>query len=148
MPRRSNESCAFCDIARGAVRAHVVADNDRVIGFLDRAPLLLGHVLVAPRDHVETLDDLHDALVAPLFIAVRRMSVAVQRAMGADGSFVATNTRISQSVAHLHVHVVPRRKGDGLFATKLIWQRQKYSSDTEASAIASKIKAAFDAAPD
>jgi histidine triad (HIT) family protein len=114
-----------------------------MIAFLDRAPLLHGHVLVAPRDHVETLDDLPDALVEPVFTTVRRMSVAVQTAMAAEGSFVATNTRISQSVPHLHVHVVPRRKGDGLFASRLIWQRRAYDSDAEAARIATKIRNSF-----
>jgi histidine triad (HIT) family protein len=126
--------------------AHVVASDDRIIAFLDRAPLILGHVLVAPRAHVETLDELPDDLVSPLFVAVRRLSVAVQKGLGAEGSFVSANTRISQSVPHVHVHVVPRRKGDGLFSTRIIWQRQKYASDTEASAFAARIRAAFESA--
>ena len=148
MPRRSSEAaCAFCQIVRGEIAAYLVASDDRVIAFLDRAPLIKGHVLVAPREHVETLDDLRDELVTPLFVAVRRLSIAVQRGLGADGSFVSANTKISQSVPHVHVHVVPRRKGDGLFSTRIIWQRQKYASDTEASAIASKIRTAFDSAP-
>lgn len=96
-----------------------------------------------PVRHVETLDDLPDDLVAPLFGAVRRASAAVQRALGAEGSFVATNTRISQSVPHVHVHVVPRRKGDGLFSTRLVWQRQKYESETQMAEIAALIREAY-----
>ena len=116
------------------------------MAFLDRAPLLHGHVLVVTRDHVETLDDVPDDLVGELFAVVRRMSIAVQKALTADGSFVATNTRISQSVPHVHVHVVPRRKGDGLFATRIIWQRQKYATDADAAAMAARIAKAYESA--
>lgn len=146
MPRRSSSECAFCQIVRGELATHVVARDDQVIAFLDRAPLLHGHVLVAPLEHIETLDDLPDALAGPLFVTVRRISIAVQKALGATGSFVATNTRISQSVPHLHVHVVPRRKGDGLFATKIIWRRRAYESDEDAARIATLIRNAFEGA--
>jgi histidine triad (HIT) family protein len=114
-----------------------------MIAFLDRAPLLPGHVLVMPLRHIETLDDLPDDLLAPVLAAVRRASIAVQKALAAQGSFVAANTRISQSVPHLHVHVVPRNKGDGLFSTRLIWQRKKYETDSEMAEIATKIRAAY-----
>jgi histidine triad (HIT) family protein len=120
--------------------------DDDVIAFLDRAPLLHGHVLVMPTQHVETLDDLPDGLLAPVFGAVRRTSIAVQKALRAEGSFVATNTRVSQSVPHLHVHVVPRNKGDGLFSTRLVWQRKKYETDAEMAEIATKIRTAFELA--
>ncbi|HMG96493.1 MAG TPA: HIT family protein [Gemmatimonadaceae bacterium] len=96
--------------------------------------------------HVETLDDLPDGLLAPVFGAVRRTSIAVQKALRAEGSFVATNTRVSQSVPHLHVHVVPRNKGDGLFSTRLVWQRKKYETDAEMAEIATKIRTAFELA--
>src|SRR6266702_4290338 len=135
--------CLFCQIAKGELPAHVVLRDENVVAFLDRAPLLPGHVLVMPVPHVETLDDLPDSLLAPVFAAVRRTSVAVQKALAAEGSFVATNTRVSQSVSHLHVHVVPRNKGDGLFSTRLIWQRKKYENDSEMADLATKIKTAY-----
>jgi histidine triad (HIT) family protein len=140
-------TCTFCQIAKGELSAQVVYRDDDVIAFLDRAPLLHGHVLVMPTAHVETLDDLPDALLAPVFGVVRRTSIAVQKALKAEGSFVATNTRISQSVPHLHVHVVPRNKGDGLFSTRLIWQRKKYETDSEMAEIATKIRVAYELAP-
>jgi histidine triad (HIT) family protein len=136
-------TCTFCQIAKGELPAHIVHRDESVIAFLDRAPLLPGHVLVMPAKHVETLDDLPDELLAPVFAAVRRASIAVQKALRAEGSFVATNTRVSQSVPHLHVHVVPRNKGDGLFSTRLIWQRKKYETDSEMAEIATKIRTAY-----
>jgi histidine triad (HIT) family protein len=137
-------TCTFCQIALGELPAHIVHRDENVIAFLDRAPLLPGHVLVMPRQHVETLDALPDNLLAPVFAAVRRTSIAVQEALGAEGSYVATNTRVSQSVPHLHVHVVPRNKGDGLFSTRLIWQRKKYENDSEMAEIATKIRTAYE----
>ena len=137
-------TCTFCQIANGELPAQIVHRDDDVIAFLDRAPLAHGHVLVMPMAHIETLDDLPDALLAPVFGAVRRTSIAVQKALSAQGSFVATNTRISQSVPHLHIHVVPRNKGDGLFSTRLIWQRKKYETDSEMAEIATKIRAAYE----
>ena len=139
-------TCTFCQIANGELPAHIVHRDEDVIAFLDRAPLVRGHVLVMPTAHVETLDDLPDALLAPVFGAVRRISIAVQAALRAEGSFVATNTRISQSVPHLHIHVVPRNKGDGLFSTRLVWQRKKYETDSEMAEVATKIRAAYELA--
>jgi histidine triad (HIT) family protein len=136
-------TCTFCQIAKGELPAHIVHRDESVIAFLDRAPLLPGHVLVMPAKHIETLDDLPDDLLAPLLAAVRQTSIAVQKALRAEGSFVATNTRVSQSVPHLHVHVVPRNKGDGLFSTRLIWQRKKYETDSEMAEIATKIRTAY-----
>jgi len=136
-------TCTFCQIAKGELPAHIVHRDTDVVAFLDRAPLLQGHVLVMPLQHLETLDDLPDNLLAPVFAAVRRTSIAVQKAFGAEGSFVATNARVSQSVPHLHVHVVPRNKGDGLFSTRLIWQRKKYENDSEMAEIATKIRTAY-----
>ena len=138
--------CLFCQIAHGELPAHVVHRDDDVIAFLDRAPLLLGHVLVMPLQHVETFDDLPDELLVPVFGQVRQTSIAVQKAMKAEGSFVATNTRVSQSVPHLHIHVVPRNKGDGLFSTRLIWQRKKYETDAQAAEVAAKIRGAYELA--
>jgi len=140
-------TCTFCQIANGELPAHIVHRDENVVAFLDRAPLLPGHVLVMPRQHVETLDDMPDDLLVPVFGAVRRTSIAVQKAFAAEGSFVATNTRVSQSVPHVHIHVVPRNKGDGLFSTRLIWQRRKYESDSEMAETATKIRTAYDLAP-
>ena len=136
-------TCTFCQIAKGELPAHLVYRDESVVAFLDRAPLLPGHVLVMPAQHVETLDDLPDDLVRPVFAAVRRTSIAVQKALRAEGSFVASNTRVSQSVPHVHIHVVPRNKGDGLFSTRLIWQRKKYETDSEMADIATKIRTAY-----
>ena len=137
-------TCTFCQIAKGELPAHIIHRDKDVVVFLDRSPLIHGHVLVIPVEHVETLDDLPDGLLAPVFAAVRRASTAVQKALRAEGSFAATNTRVSQSVPHLHVHVVPRNKGDGLFSTRLIWQRKKYENDSEMADIATKIRTAYE----
>jgi histidine triad (HIT) family protein len=137
--------CIFCRIASGELPANVVHRDDRVVAFLDRAPLLLGHTLVLPIAHVATLDDLPRELLEPLFETVRRVSVALQRALDADGSFVAANTRVSQSVPHVHVHVVPRNEGDGLFSPRLIWKRRSYGSDAEAADYAARIRGALEA---
>jgi len=137
------KACVFCAVAAGELAANIVHRDDQVIAFLDRAPLFLGHTLVMPIAHIETLDDLEPEQVGPLFDVVRRTSIAVQAACAADGSFVATNTRVSQSVAHVHVHVVPRKTGDGFFSPRPIWRRQAYSGDAEAAEYAAKIRAAY-----
>ena len=109
------------------------------MAFLDHRPLFPGHVLLVPREHHETLTDLPPALVDPLFQRARDLSGAVERGMGAKGTFVALNNKVSQSVPHLHVHVVPRTKGDGLRG--FFWPRTKYGSDAEAVAAADRIRA-------
>lgn len=134
-------ACIFCSIARGETSAHVVLEDDACVAFLDRTPLFHGHVLVVPRQHVVTLPDLPAADVPPLFARVRDLSRAVPAALGATGSFVAMNNVVSQSVPHLHVHVVPRTKGDGLKG--FFWPRKKYASDDEMADVAAKIRAAL-----
>jgi histidine triad (HIT) family protein len=124
------KGCAFCAIVAGTIPAYKVLDDSSVLGFLDHRPLLPGHVLVIPKTHYETLGDLPAPEVGPFFLVVQRLAVAVEQAMHAEGSFVAANIRISQSVPHLHVHVVPRRKGDGLFARTFQWMRRPYPSET------------------
>jgi histidine triad (HIT) family protein len=124
--------CVFCDIASGEVPAEIVLADETAVAFLDRRPLFKGHVLVIPRDHYETLADLPAVLVGPLFIRVQRVSTALPAALGAQGSFVALNNVVSQSVPHLHVHVVPRRKGDGLRG--FFWPRGRYASEEEREA--------------
>lgn len=117
-------------------------DDACVIAFLDRAPLIKGHVLVATRAHVETFDDLPADLLEPLFRVVQRVSRAFASALGADGSYTAINTRVSQSVPHVHVHVVPRRAGDGLFRAGMVWIRRRYSGD-EAAQLAARLRQAI-----
>src|SRR5512138_2619180 len=108
-------ACVFCAVVAGAPH-HAIYRDDATVAFLDHTPVIKGHTLVVPATHYETLDDLPDDALVPLFSVVRRVSVAMQRALGAEGSLVLSNTRISQSVPHVHVHVVPRNKGDRLFS--------------------------------
>ena len=130
--------CPFCRIRDGGEPSHVVMDEADVLAFLDQRPVFPGHVLVIPRDHYETLADLPVALVGPLFCAAQRVSAAVITAMSADGSFVAVNNVVSQSVPHLHVHVVPRRRKDGLRG--FFWPRQRYASEVDMAATAARIR--------
>jgi histidine triad (HIT) family protein len=134
-------SCAFCSIARGEADAAVALDEEHCVGFLDVRPLFHGHVLLIPRLHVETLADLPEGLVAPLFTTAQRLCRAVEEALGAEGTFVAMNNRISQSVPHLHVHVVPRRRKDGLRG--FFWPRTRYADAAEMGAVAGRIAAAL-----
>lgn len=133
-------ACVFCGIASGTIPAHVVLDDEHVLAFLDTKPLFHGHVLVVPRRHVVTLPELDAGEVGPLFERVRALARAVPEATGAEGSFVAMNNKVSQSVPHLHVHVVPRTKGDGLKG--FFWPRTKYADETQMREVATKIKAA------
>lgn len=119
--------CVFCAIARGAAAAHLVLDDDVCLAFLDHRPLFPGHCLLVPRAHHQTLGDLPAALVPRLFGTARLLAMAVERAFGADGTFVALNNRVSQSVPHLHVHVVPRRYRDGLRG--FFWPRARYPDE-------------------
>ena len=134
-------SCVFCSIAAGEVTAHLVAEDDDTLAFLDYRPVFPGHVLLVPRAHHETLADLPPALLPALFGAAQRLSLAVERGMDAHGTFVAMNNRVSQSVPHLHVHVVPRRFKDGLRG--FFWPRQRYAGDDEMVDVAARIRAAF-----
>jgi histidine triad (HIT) family protein len=135
--------CVFCQIIRGEILAERVGETSECLAFLDARPLFPGHVLVVPRAHVETLGDLEVAAIGPLFTFVQRIARAVERGMSADGSFVGMNNRVSQSVPHLHVHVVPRKKKDGLRG--FFWPRNPYASKEEAHAVANAIRAALDA---
>ena len=130
------EPCVFCDIIAGRVDAHVVWADDRVVAFLDRSPLFHGHTLVVPVEHVVQLADLPAPDVGPFFERVQLLARALPVAMDKPGTFVAMNNIVSQSVAHLHAHVVPRRKGDGLRG--FFWPRQQYGPG-EAAAAAMRI---------
>lgn len=122
---------------------YAVYRDEHVVAFLDHAPVIHGHTLVVPTAHYDTLDDLPDDALAPLFRVVRRVSIAQQRVLGAEGSLTISNTRISQSVPHVHVHVVPRRKGDSLFSPgRGFWIRQRYKPG-EAEEIAAKLRKAL-----
>ena len=133
--------CLFCAIATGEVAAHVVLADGQTVAFLDARPLFKGHLLVIPRQHHETLADLPPQLLEPLFSRVRQLSAVLPAALGAQGSFVALNNVVSQSVPHLHVHVVPRTRGDGLRG--FFWPRHKYADDAEAAAFAARIREAL-----
>ena len=132
--------CTFCDIAGGRLDAEIVYEDEAAVAFLDHRPLFPGHVLVSPRQHCETLPDLPAARLAPLFAAVQLLARAVERGLGAGGSFVAINNRVSQSVPHLHVHVVPRTRGDGLRG--FFWPRRPYDDGEHAAAVAARLRAA------
>lgn len=134
--------CVFCDIVAGDVPAAIVFEDDGFIAFLDIRPLIPGHVLVVPRDHLETLADLSAETVAQLFTRVQRLSGAVEVAMDAQGSFVALNNKVSQSVPHVHAHVVPRNPKDGLRG--FFWPRHKYKDEAHLEATAASIRAALD----
>src|SRR5262249_36052725 len=121
--------------------ASIVFRDEHVCAFLDARPVFKGHVLVAPREHVPDLLELPRPLMEPLLAAVQRIARAMETGLGADGSFTAVNTKISQSVPHLHVHVVPRRKGDGLRG--FFWPRTKYESDAEREEYAGRIREAL-----
>lgn len=138
----AGSDCIFCQIASARIEADVVWSDERTVAFLDRSPLFKGHVLVVPRQHVATLGDLSDDDVAPLFQVVRRMASILPSALDAHGTFVANNNVVSQSVAHLHVHVVPRQRKDGLRG--FFWPRQIYA-EGEAAVFAERIRTAMNA---
>ena len=133
------ENCLFCKIAGGELPAHVVLDEADVVAFLDARPVFKGHVLVVPRLHYETLFDLPAAMLTPLFGAAQRVGAAIEEALAADGVFVGINNTVSQSVPHLHVHAVPRRRKDGLRG--FFWPRQRYADDAEATDFAERLRA-------
>jgi len=133
--------CLFCGIIAGSVPAQIVLDDEVAVAFLDTRPVFKGHLLVAPRQHYVTLPELPPELVGPFFSRVQRLSAAVPAALGAQGTFVALNNTVSQSVQHLHVHVVPRTRGDGLRG--FFWPRVKYASDEEAAGYAGRLRDAL-----
>ena len=134
--------CVFCAIVAGETEADLVLDEDDFVAFLDRRPLFKGHVLLVPRLHVVTLPDLPAGLRDGFLEAAQRLASAVVAALGAQGSFVAVNNTVSQSVPHLHLHVVPRTKGDGLRG--FFWPRTKYASDDEAAEYAARLTAVLE----
>jgi histidine triad (HIT) family protein len=133
--------CLFCGVAQGTVSAVIVGETATTLTFLDHRPVFVGHCLVIPKVHYATLADLPAVELAPLFAEVQRVARAVEKGLAADGSFVAMNNRVSQSVPHLHVHVVPRRKKDGLRG--FFWPRHAYESPEQAVATRDAIRAAL-----
>ncbi len=135
------DGCVFCQIVAGDLPGHVVLESDDLVAFLDTRPVFKGHVLLVPRTHVETLPDLPPELRDGFMAAAQRLATAVIEGLGAQGSFVAVNNTVSQSVPHLHLHVVPRTKGDGLRG--FFWPRTKYA-EGEAEAYAERLRDALD----
>jgi histidine triad (HIT) family protein len=141
-----NPTCIFCKVISGQLQVNLVFEDDVSIAFLDHRPLFPGHCLLVPRNHFETLSDLPTELVGPFFENVQLLTRAVETAVGAEGSFVAMNNRVSQSVPHLHVHVVPRRKKDGLKG--FFWPRNKYQDEAQMVEIQKAIQFAIMALKD
>lgn len=129
--------CLFCQIVARNHPAAIVFEDERSMAFLDSRPLFPGHCLLIPKTHFETLADVALEEVGPLFAIAQKLARAMEEALGADGSFVAVNNRVSQSVAHLHIHVVPRKRKDGLRG--FFWPRTKYASDEEMEAVRAKL---------
>ena len=133
--------CLFCRIAAGETAAHTVLETDELVAFLDHRPVFKGHVLLVPREHIATFPDLTPPLRDHFFEAGQRLAAAMVGGLAAQGSFVAMNNTVSQSVPHLHLHVVPRTKGDGLRG--FFWPRTKYSSEDEMKQYAGRVAAAL-----
>lgn len=131
--------CPFCAIARGDAEAHVVFTDEASLAFLDNRPLFAGHLLLIPREHHVTLSDLPVDQVGPLFVNARLLASVVEEAMDAEGTFVACNNRVSQSVPHFHVHIVPRRRKDGLRG--FFWPRRRYADAAEMIRVAETLRA-------
>jgi histidine triad (HIT) family protein len=134
------DGCVFCQILAGELEADIVLDEPAFVAFLDRRPVFKGHVLLVPREHVVTFPDLPAEQRDGFFAAAQRLATAVVEGLGAQGSFVAMNNVVSQSVPHLHVHVVPRTKGDGLRG--FFWPRTKYA-DGESADYAARLRTAL-----
>ncbi len=133
--------CVFCEILAGRIAADFVLRDEAAVAFLDVRPLFKGHVLVVPPAHVPTMPELPAPAVGPFFTAVQRVARGVEAGLGADGTFIAMNNKVSQSVPHLHTHVVPRRRKDGLRG--FFWPREPYGSDAEREAFAARIREAI-----
>ena len=138
----TEENCLFCRIVSGEVPAVVVFEDQNTLAFLDHRPLFPGHTLLVPREHYETLTDLPGKQVGPFFENAQLLSRAIESAMEAEGTFVAMNNRVSQSVPHLHIHVVPRRRKDGLKG--FFWPRTKYKTQEEMEMVQQKIASALE----
>jgi histidine triad (HIT) family protein len=139
LPR--DPDCIFCGIVAGEVEAQVVYEDEETLAFLDHRPLFPGHVLLVPREHHATIEDLPPELIEPFFAAGRRLAAAVREAMGSQGTFMAINNVVSQSVPHLHLHVVPRTRKDGLRG--FFWPRNPYEGAEHMAEVAERIRGAL-----
>jgi histidine triad (HIT) family protein len=142
LPAPSTSSCVFCSIAARELDAAIVAETDHTIAFLDHSPVFAGHVLLTPKIHIETLETLPAELIAPLFSESQRLARAVRHALDADGTWVSMNNTVSQSVPHLHVHVIPRKRKDGLRG--FYWPRVKYANTEAMFEVALRIATALE----
>ena len=136
-----NQRCAFCKIIRGEETASIVYEDSISLAFLDRRPLFPGHCLLVPRAHYETLADLPASLVGPLFQNAQLLERAIEEGLAADGTFVALNNHVSQSVPHLHIHLVPRHRKDGLKG--FFWPRQRYQDDAALQQVQETLRTAI-----
>jgi histidine triad (HIT) family protein len=137
----ASQACAFCRIIRGEGQAAIVFEDGLSVAFLDRRPLFPGHCLLVPKEHYETLSDLPAALVGPLFQNAQLLERAIEEGLAADGTFVALNNRVSQSVPHVHIHLVPRHHGDGLKG--FFWPRQRYHDEADLRQVQETLRAAI-----
>ncbi len=137
-PETRSADCAFCSIASAVLPAHVVYEDRNLIAFLDNHPLFPGHVLLCPREHYVTLLELPKELAGAVMTAVQLLARAVESALDAEGTFIAINNRVSQTVPHLHIHIVPRRRRDGLKG--FFWPRQKYQDEAAKEAVCDAIE--------
>ncbi len=133
--------CLFCAIIAGDKPARIVLDEPNVVAFLDHRPVFKGHLLVVPREHYVTLPDLPVPVLTDVFVAVQRCATAMVEGLGAQGSWIAENNIVSQAVPHVHVHVVPRTKGDGLRG--FFWPRHKYADDAEMAEYAERVRSSL-----
>lgn len=140
--QRARGNCTFCQIIDGEMQSYIVFEDDVSLAFLDLRPLFPGHCLLVPREHYETLIDLTSALITPLFTNAQVLATVVEQALEAEGTFVAINNRVSQSVPHLHIHIVPRRRRDGLKG--FFWPRQAYRDEEHILEVQQKLRAAID----
>jgi histidine triad (HIT) family protein len=138
---RDSQLCPFCRIIRGEETAAIVFEDSISLAFLDRRPLFPGHCLLVPRSHVETLADLPAPLIGPLFQNAQLLERAIEEGLPADGTFVAINNRVSQSVLHLHIHLVPRHRNDGLRG--FFWPRQRYKDEAAERQVQETLRAAI-----
>ncbi|RDI39978.1 HIT family protein [Aquicella lusitana] len=135
------ETCTFCMISAKKEKAFIVFEDSRFIAFLDQRPLFPGHCLLIPKMHIETFDKLPLQLIRPLFVLSQVITNAVRKGMKAEGTFIAINNRVSQSIPHLHIHIVPRNNKDGLIG--FFWPRHKYESDSHMQRTQNKIKSSL-----
>ncbi len=139
MAGSGSKDCTFCRIVHGETERYAVLEDELSVAFLDRRPLFHGHCLLVPKEHYETLIDLPSSLIAPLFTNARLLAHAMEQGLDAEGSFVAVNNRVSQSVPHLHIHIVPRRRKDGLKG--FFWPRQRYPNEESIAKVQEALQA-------